>query len=75
MFQDLQREHMDWLIQKEFTLKHVCASDFNASDYLALSHRWELPEHPDAEGEQLTKIKEFLCDDPHGKEVKFVWIE
>ena len=43
-----------------------------AEDHLAISHRWETPENPDAELEQLKKVQEYLR--AHSK-IKWVWCE
>ena len=58
-----------WLVEVHITL-HQTLTRENVGQMLAISHRWENPETPDAYGAQLRGIQQYLRRNP---KVKYLW--
>lgn len=69
--QDIRRLRPDWLVRREVTFRDCCTGKLHRI-MLALSHRWETPDHPDPSGKQLSVLKQRLRELP---DVELVWIE
>ena len=68
--QEMQAAHPEW-IQRRVLKRHLAyGRQHYRSEILAVSHRWEQPEAPDASGAQLRAIREYL-QSPDGLEVSF----
>jgi hypothetical protein len=70
-FQDLQRERPDWFEKKEITLEGACKHEY-VNEVLAVSHCWEQPDKPDAEGKQFAAMRAYVRDKPA---IKLVWVD
>ena len=69
--QEMQAAHPEW-IQRRVLKRHLAyGRHAYRGEILAVSHRWEQPEAPDASGAQLRAIREYL-QSPAGLEVSFV---
>mmetsp|Transcript_10152 Transcript_10152/g.33311 ORF Transcript_10152/g.33311 Transcript_10152/m.33311 type:complete len:484 (+) Transcript_10152:691-2142(+) len=70
--QEIQAAHPEWI--KRRVLKRHLAYGRHAyrGEILAVSHRWEQPDAPDASGVQLQAIREHLQDCPS---IKLVWYD
>ena len=69
--QELEERHPDWIVRVTISFATVCTSNLS-SEYLAVSHRWDNPGHPDPNGVQLRELRKFLEDHKH---IKFVWYD
>eukprot|EP00900_Chrysochromulina_parva_P024582 jgi/Chrpa1/6758/Chrysochromulina_OHIO_Genome00009813-RA len=70
-FQDLQSQRPDWFEEKEITLEGACKHEY-AEEVLAVSHCWEQPDKPDAEGKQFEAMRAYVRDKPA---IKLVWVD
>ncbi len=69
--QELQTTNADWF--QEFTLSFADAVQQTwKKSFLAISHRWEKPWHPDPNGNQLRCLVSFLRAN---EDIKYVWLE
>ena len=66
-FQDLP---LAWRQQKLVSIKELLNGAY--ADHLAVSHRWEQPDSPDSEGEQLRAVQEHLRKND---QIEWVWID
>ena len=70
--QEMQAAHPEW-IQRRVLKRHLAyGRHAYRGEILAVSHRWEQPDAPDASGAQLRAIREHL-QSPAGLEVSFAW--
>ena len=69
--QELEKLHPDWVIRTTVSFAAVCTSELS-DEYLAVSHRWDSPQHPDPNGVQLAELRRFLFDHQH---IKYVWYD
>jgi len=69
--QDLLRERPDWLERRPVSPLDACTRRL-IGDHVAVSHRWEDDQEPDAEGAQMVAIKSFLLQRPR---VKYLWVD
>lgn len=70
-FQKLQLR--GWLVSREISLSDACRGSL-VRDYLAVSHRWFAPQHPDEGGQQMQIIKAHL-ERPENMGIQYVWYE
>ena len=70
-FQELRRLYPSHLVRKEITLTDVCTGVLR-EDSLAVSHRWERPDNPDPEGEQLAAVRSHLQE---RLAIQWVWMD
>ena len=61
--QEMRKRHPDWVVKKEIRLDAACRAEY-ATDYLAVSHRWEERGEPDPSGEQLDALRRTLGGAP-----------
>jgi len=68
-------EFRELLRQDAVVPVHTSVSDLfeRKKELLAVSHRWETPEHPDPHGSQQEHIKKFLMGT--GSEVQWIWFD
>ena len=52
--------------------KRDCVGHLYRRHILAVSHRWDDPDEPDPNGEQLRRIVKYVCDHP---EITYVWYD
>mmetsp|Transcript_12494 Transcript_12494/g.40731 ORF Transcript_12494/g.40731 Transcript_12494/m.40731 type:complete len:149 (-) Transcript_12494:569-1015(-) len=72
--QEIEERHPEWVC-KRLLRRHLAYGRHEYRDnILAVSHRWEQPDAPDASGAQLRAIREHL-QSPAGLEVGFVWYD
>ena len=69
--QEMRVKHPDWLVKKTLDFHGVCSRAY-ADEYLAVSHRWELPGDPDPERVQLDSLQTYLKTKPR---IKYVFYD
>jgi len=68
--QEIEAAHPEWIKRRVLKRHLAYGRQHYRSEVLAVSHRWEQPEAPDASGAQLRAIREYL-QSPAGLEVSF----
>ena len=63
----MRARYPDWIIKKQLSFELVCRDAEYSLEYLAVSHRWELPGDPDPDGTQLAALRRFLLAAPRIK--------
>ena len=62
-FQDVQAQNPGWLVSESFALADACSRK-RVVEFCAVSHRWEKRACPDASGQQMAAVQEFLRERP-----------
>jgi len=69
--QEMRSRFPDWIERRTIDFDSVVKGEYR-DRYLAVSHRWEDPEHPDLANEQLTALKSYLVEH---SEVEYVFYD
>lgn len=70
--QQIAEQFPDWIVRKQITLAGICRNEY-AAEYLAVSHRWGAISEPDAGGDQLRLLKQYLASGEQ-PQVKYVFV-
>ena len=70
--QEIEVDHPEW-VHKRLLQRHLAYGRHEYRDnILAVSHRWELPQDPDASGSHIKAIREHLQSSPN---IELVWYD